>query len=128
MSKHQHKEAFCLMWYACKCGHAERLWNSRDGVTPFGGIPCPSCGGDLRHEDWHLDTYAPDHKPHEGQRYFRDGTAEEAVAIIERRIARYADTGLPMPEEIAQRLLQAARTQTGEWQTGWPTLDRWSAR
>jgi len=40
---HRHVEAFCLMHYACDCGHHEVIWNSRDGVTPF-TAPCPSCG------------------------------------------------------------------------------------
>jgi hypothetical protein len=63
---YQHKEAFALMWYACACGHRERFWNSRDGVTPFGGIECPSCGekgmsmtGGLSHIRFDLDEHAP---------------------------------------------------------------------
>ena len=37
--KHNHAEAFKLMIYACEnpdCLHQEKIWNSRDGVTPFG--------------------------------------------------------------------------------------------
>ena len=34
--EYKHAEAFCLMKYRCeKCGQAEVVWNSRDGVTPF---------------------------------------------------------------------------------------------
>jgi hypothetical protein len=64
---YQHKEAFALMWYACACGHRERFWNSRDGVTPFGGIQCPSCGeqgmsmtGGLSHIRFDLDECVPE--------------------------------------------------------------------
>lgn len=86
MSKQQFKEAFCLMWYACKCGHQERIWNSRDGVTPF-SLPCPSCDAPtLSHDRWTEDRYAPDHKLHLGQRFWRDGTPDEAEAIMHRRL------------------------------------------
>lgn len=63
MSDYKFCEAFCLMWYACDCGHRERFWNSRDGITPF-GTSCPSCGGVMNHVQWPLDTLAPDHVPH----------------------------------------------------------------
>lgn len=82
---HTFGEAFMLMWYACDCGHRERIWNSRDGVTPF-ALMCPSCAGEmgtLRHIAWQWDKYAPDHKPHPGQRFFRDGTPDEAQAIMQ---------------------------------------------
>lgn len=77
---HSHAEAFNLMWYACKsCGHRERFWNSRDGVTPF-GTACPSCGKpDLCHDQFHLDTYVPDHKPHFGQRTWISMTRDRAM-------------------------------------------------
>lgn len=57
---HNHAEAFCLMWYQCKdCGAKERIWNSRDGVTPF-GMRCPSCGrADYYHTYFGSDLYAP---------------------------------------------------------------------
>jgi hypothetical protein len=77
---HNHKEAFSLMNYGCKCGHTEVIWNSRDGVTPF-QVPCPSCGKDLIHVAWKNDKYAPDHKPHFGQRMFINLTRERAEKI-----------------------------------------------
>jgi hypothetical protein len=117
---HLHAEAFCLMWYACEgetkmervgdsaryqrvlvkapCGHRELYWNSRDGVTPFGTV-CPSCGGHLLHTDFHLDRYAPDHKPHRGQRVWISMTRERAEQIAKRRIARLRETGHDVPEE-----------------------------
>lgn len=63
--KYEHAEAFCLMWYGCKCGHRERIWNSRDGVTPF-GMGCPSCGGSMSHVDWQKDILAPQHQLNRG--------------------------------------------------------------
>lgn len=131
---YQHKEAFCLMFYACRCGHRERMWNSRDGVTPFGGITCPSCGkgfkdgAGMEHVQFAADYCVPDHKPWPGQRIWRDGTPEEAVAIIERRIEAFAKAGRPIPPDIAAALLDDARNTTGEWHKGWPALDQMPIR
>lgn len=121
---YKHKEAFALMWYRCdECGHRERIWNSRDGVTPF-GISCPSCGGhDLLHADWHFDDREPDYEAHAFQRFFRDGTADEAVAIIMQRIAHYAEVGNPVPDDVQKHLLAEAREQKGDWDPGWPKID-----
>jgi hypothetical protein len=129
---YRHKEAFALMWYACPCGHRERIWNSRDGVTPFGGIACVSCGGNgigggLTHVEFHRDEYAPDHTLRVGQLYFRDGTAAEAVAIIERRLKAFADQGHIAPDHVAKQLLADAQNQTGEWNAGWPISERKAA-
>jgi hypothetical protein len=127
----QHTEAFALMWYACECGHRERIWNSRDGVTPFGGILCSSCGGKglqrrgLTHVDWKLDEPAPEHKLTNGQRFFRDGTAADAIPIVERRLKLFAERGAAIPPEVAERLRKAAHEQMGEWQKGWPMVDRY---
>lgn len=125
MSEKIHGEAFALMWYACPCGHRERIWNSRDGVTPFGGIFCQSCGRpDMQHVDWREDNCQPDHKLHPGQRYWRDGTVEEALRIIDKRVTLFAVNNQPIPADIIARLQDAARAQKGEWQKGWPMLDR----
>lgn len=119
----KHNEAFALMWYACKCGHRERIWNSRDGVTPFGS-GCPSCGDTLSHVDWNLDTAAPNHKLHRGQRFWRDGTNDEAAAIMERRIARAKGTEWEAPPDVAEKLIHEAREGTSdEFRSGWPMLD-----
>lgn len=97
---HSHPEAFNLMWYACRsCQHRERFWNSRDGVTPF-GTSCPSCGGaDLLHVDWNLDRFAPDHKPHRGQRVWVDMTRERAEMYARRRIAAAAERGYDISQD-----------------------------
>lgn len=69
-SKYNHAEAYCLMTYQCsKCKCAERLWNSRDGVTPF-SINCKKCGGQMIHVDWNNDVRDVNYIPIIGQRVF----------------------------------------------------------
>lgn len=121
MTQYNHGEAFMLMQYSCqklRCGHYEIIWNSRDGVTPF-AAQCPSCGQpSLQHVNWRGDVRAPEHKLHKWQRFWRDGTSAEAVAIIQRRIDR-----MKPPHDIAQRLLHGAHNGEDEWRAGWPMLD-----
>jgi hypothetical protein len=143
---YQHKEAFCLMWYGCPCGHRERIWNSRDGVTPFGGILCPSCNSTaprplrpdankleravaghppgMEHMYFGSDVCCPEWKPAPGQRIWRDGTPDEAVAIMERRFKIFAEKGHPAPDDVRESLIAHARNGTEEWRAGWPTLER----
>ena len=120
---HLHGEAFMLMAYACKCGHREMIWNSRDGVTPFGSS-CPSCGQpSLQHVDWKADVYEPQHKLHKWQRFWRDGTPDEAEMIMRRRIEAMKDQ-YPISPEDADALIQRCRAgDEGEFQNGWPMLD-----
>lgn len=123
---HVHGEAFCLMWYACKnCGHRERIWNSRDGVTPF-GMGCPSCGGwDMLHVNFGLDQYAPEHKLHYGQRFWRDGTPDEAEAIMRERIESFRDEYPTTPEKEAELIARARNpdAEDSDFRRGWPMLD-----
>lgn len=83
--KFDYENAFCIMWYACQCGHQERIWNSRDGVTPS-GLQCSSCGGTAYHAAKQQDVYAPRHELHHGQKFFRNGTLEEAHSIVLKRL------------------------------------------
>lgn len=121
---HVHAEAFCLMWYACRdCGAKERIWNSRDGVTPF-GMSCASCGSsDMLHEHWGLDVYAPEHKLRDGQRFWRDGTAEEAIAFTEYRADRFRATHPISPETMASIINDIRNGRSTEFRLGWPMLD-----
>lgn len=120
-----HREAFALMWYGCEtCAHRERIWNSRDGVTPF-GIGCPSCGYTLHHVAWGLDEASPSHKLFKGQRYFRDGTPDEAEAIMRKRIASMIGTEYEVDNEHAAALIMGARNggdDFSEFRKGWPML------
>jgi hypothetical protein len=122
--KMKHKEAFCLMWYECEeCHHRERIWNSRDGVTPFGS-GCPSCGQlTLYHKDFPDDVMAPEHKLHRGQRFWRDGTPEEAVVIVQKRLDFANRRGVVLPDEHVEQMLRGARESLDEWKPGWPRLD-----
>lgn len=96
---HKHAEAFNLMWYACRCGHRERIWNSRDGVTPF-GTACPSCGEpSLQHWAFHLDEFKPDHQPAFGQRVWIGMTRERAAYRVGLRIQVY-QKGVPNSETV----------------------------
>lgn len=91
-----HAEAFCLMDYRCRsCGAVEKLWNSRDGVTPF-SIPCRSVlcnvssghmGNPMVHTNMRKDEYAPEHVPERGQRVFIDRSAAEARLLANVRAA-----------------------------------------
>jgi len=89
---YKHKEAFCLMRYQCnKCGHHEIIWNSRDGVTPFGTV-CPSCNGSsLTHAWLGSDRCVPDHKPNVGQRIWIGMTLLQATKYVDARISRLSD-------------------------------------
>jgi len=70
-----HAEAFCLMSYQDEVnGRTERLWNSRDGVTPF--VITSKWGNSARHVG--LDDYQPGHVPRVGDRVFVDLTPERA--------------------------------------------------
>jgi hypothetical protein len=103
---HQHTEAFCLMWYACPCGHRERVWNSRDGVTPF-GFACPSCKEPkLQHVDWSRDEYAPQYQPAAGQRIWIDLSRDRARAIAQRTIDQVARKQA-VPEHDMERIVDA---------------------
>lgn len=83
----KHKEAFKIMSYRCECGSQEKLWNSRDGVTPF-TIPCGQCGNGMGmvHVDWDHDVFAPFLNPPAGSRYFADMTIERARQYAVRNV------------------------------------------
>jgi len=75
--KTEYKEAFMLMTYATDDGaERERLWNSRDGITPF----CIESrnGNEMCHVDYAQDRYAPNHVPEVGDRIFVDLTPQRA--------------------------------------------------
>lgn len=82
-----HKEAFCLMKYASKDGkEVEWLWNSRDGVTPF-GLRNRAKTDDLFHVDWQLDRCLPSYDPAPGERVFVSVTPE----VVRPRVVEFVD-------------------------------------
>lgn len=124
MTTAQYKEAFCLMWYTCQtCGHLERIWNSRDGVTPFATV-CPSCGDEMRHVYWSSDKPVLEHKLHYGQKFWRDGTPDEAVAIMRSRIAQQRNAGRVLSHDEEEQIVASVRSgNSSEFREGWPMLD-----
>lgn len=128
-TKFNHAEAFCLMWYRCDtCGHVERVWNSRDGITPF-SMSCMKCGargirGGMNHTNWSHDACKPDHKLKPGQFFWRDGTREEAAQIMRDRIDQCRDQFPCTPEREAELIQSCLDGTCMEFQKGWPMLDQ----
>lgn len=112
-----HREAHCIMTYRCKCcGFEERIWNSRDGVTPF-CIACPSCGKlEHYHEDWHNDRYAPLHqafmKP--GERMFINMTKERAREYAVRNVDLAIELSQLKPNERNHVIARAIESYYGD--------------
>jgi hypothetical protein len=101
---HIHAEAFCLMRYECnQCRHHEIIWNSRDGVTPFCLI-CPSCGdATMMHAYFGSDRYAPDYKPHRGQRVWISMTKDRAAHLARRNVLMRKKPG-PETERLIEQV------------------------
>lgn len=67
------------------------VWNSRDGVTPF-GIKDPISGEDLVHlGPWAEDAYEPDYKPKTGDLVFIDLHPEKALKLATDKVELYWD-------------------------------------
>lgn len=128
-SGYHHGEAFMLMWYECKdCHHSEQIWNSRDGVTPF-GMKCPQCNGSqMLHQNWGSDVFAPQHQLKPGQRFWRNGTPDEAEAIMRRRIEAMRGRYPLTPEGEAELIKRCRDGSESEFQVGWPMISMNPAR
>lgn len=125
-------EAFCLMKYVNSAtGKVEWLWNSRDGVTPFGledswpdsmatmqhlarwsaGERDLSANPDprmMQHADWHEDAFLPNFTPPIGFRVFvswcdapQSYKAHMKARWMERCKRIAADMGEPVPFDVA---------------------------
>ena len=125
---HQHAEAFMLMLYSCQeCDHSEILWNSRDGVTPF-GIQCPKCNGiNMLHVAWEDDQYAPDHVPHEGQGVWIDmpQSLKRTLVLARLEVGRAHGYDVPSDPHEREQLIKAVMES---FQPGEPWLIRWPVR
>jgi hypothetical protein len=104
---HAHAEAFKIMTYRCKiCRFSEKIWNSRDGVTPF-CVKCPNCKKDAHHHvDWHEDIYAPDYIPLPGERVFIDFPESLKPVTARRRIQSMKGTKYEVPENEFAEMVQ----------------------
>ena len=123
MTEYEHKEAFALMIYMCDvCGTKEVVWNSRDGVTPF-GTNCPSCGRSYTHHFFGADECAPNHKLHKYQKFWRDGTEAEARAILIRRCKDFRSQGYDMGGVDDKTFIEEVLSTGTEFPVGWPKLD-----
>ena len=122
MSKYKHREAYCLMIYRCEnCGHIERIWNSRDGVTPF-GTACPSCAGNVMYHLFGSDQCMPEHKLNKFQKFWRDGLPHEAERILRRRHALVQKTKYRI-DKSEDCFVEDVLKDGGEFPEGWPMLD-----
>lgn len=86
------------MTYASDTGEVLVIWNSRDGVTPF-GCAHPETGASLTHVRWNEDRYDPNHVPAVGDWIWVDlhdeNAMAKAVAFVERW---WDDHDMPMRE------------------------------
>lgn len=88
----QYNEAYMLMKYTSKAGEVEWIWNSRDGVSPFGLLS--KDGKDpLSHADWHEDAFVPNFVPPVGMRIFVDLTMDKALVSAKRQVSQSWDRG-----------------------------------
>lgn len=127
MSKHKFGEAYCLIWYCCPCNHQERIWNSRDGIVPQFVI-CSSCGGMAGVPQNAPVEYAPRHQLHHGQKFFRDGTKEEAEKLIEKWVDKCIKEGSQIPGEEGKPYTEEDRPGLSfelrkKFEQGWPCVD-----
>lgn len=125
--KFNHAEAFCLMTYRCKrCWNSEQIWNSRDGVTPFiTTCKIEGCGGESSHVNWEYDRRVVNYELQPGDRFFRDGTEEEARRALYHRIQQMGpDLMLPLDMSATEYIDEVYKSsQTREFRPGWPHLE-----
>ena len=91
-------DAWKRMIYVCQdCRHSERIWNARPHVTPFAGVPCPACGGDMKHEFFSADETVPNYRPRAGELVFIDLPPELALIYARRRVENAQAGGYDIP-------------------------------
>lgn len=118
----QHREAYALMRYESAetptPSVSRVVWNSRDGVTPF-GFTDPETGIGLTHVRWHEDVRKPDHVPHPDQLVFITEwpTIEEFTDRARRMIERapqYAPPEGPDRDALVKQLAEGLMRDCGE--------------
>lgn len=91
MRRHDHKEAFTEMTYAANgetAGVSIRIWNSRDGVTPF---VVSIDGREYTHVDWQNDRYLRWHRPKVGDSIFVSHTKESFLEVFRAVVEKHWD-------------------------------------
>ena len=124
---HEHAEAFRHMTYASKDDPSiwMRVYNARDGVTPFGMLH-PRLGVELTHKPpWQLDQYDPFYVPNVGEWVWIDLDPEKAMQLAMEKVEQWWDhPDYPMKDrgwskEEAARMffddfMYATHPETGE--------------
>ena len=107
---YKHGEAYCHMQYRCSNGHLMIIWNSRDGVTPF-GMKCRECDADALHINWQQDQCDPLYQPRAGELIWVTMTMEDARVLASEMVEKYWDhpdypmsETFPSKEEAIERL------------------------
>lgn len=96
MPHYAHKEAFMLLFYQCtSCGHAEPIWNSRDGEIPP-MVKC-KCGGFMEHKQDGPSVRVVGYTVEPGHRYITDATREDFEVRMKEIIDRYDGTSWEIP-------------------------------
>jgi hypothetical protein len=85
---------------------SEKIWNSRDGVTPF-CVLAKDGKTMISHVDWHKDRRLPDFAPPPGTRYFASITSEEIRQRAEESADRIiaANNGILPSYLVSKQLL-----------------------
>lgn len=127
ISPYQHAEAFAVMLYASKDRKVtEFLWNSRDGVTPF-GIRSQDGSVDLLHDAWDYDVCVPDYVPAIGMRVFVDLTREAAQALSVDYVEKYWEGDMdakPLPLPGMKGMFPTKEIAIESMIANWLGLDR----
>lgn len=90
-------EAYSLMLYRSESGREFRIWNTRDGVTPF---TCRIDDEEFKHVEWRQDKRTPDFVPKVGMYVFVDLTIEKAVEYRTKYVDRaWNNPDYPMETE-----------------------------
>jgi len=129
--KHNHKEAFCHMSYATSNDNPDkniyvRIWNSRDGVTPF-CFQSKEFAVELQHVQWRSDQYDPNYKPKPGDLIWRDATQEDKELWFEQKKEMLRGINDPKMIEMAAHVLKTYEDNPqiffAEIRDGEPVLD-----
>lgn len=117
----KHCEAYCCMTYKCdKCNEEERIWNSRDGVTPF-IIRC-KCGGEMQHINFAKDERILNRVPEDEERVFSTMTYKDKKRMAKERAENLIKIGYKKPKDKNKLIKQLIREYNEEYKREMPVL------